>query len=364
MSYLLSFEINTKGDFETTQGKYIDYNKTIYFIPTIKLTKELASGFINLDKDLKATKDYKKIFTSMNKFISFINYISNIKNNKDYKKLTLKQAKEQGIIESNIEFIKNIFFYPKNDYYIYGRKYIIYSSNLLLPTLRIVKGTGTTTNESTTAFASSNIFSGSTPVSNNTTYKIVVELVLLDASKQDLEGDFRKLSCNEKAKMLDKEALELFDFSLNLAKEEPVKFSKTMKTTPALYSSKYTQLGPYNKMLYQKEVEKRKAEDIKKLQELVKTSGWEDEKKKREQEKERAKVLADLKEAERWLEEKRKKNDLSTGGKNINSRYRSVKPTKRRIFSTTKTNKKTKSRKTTYHQLKKGTKTKQKINRR
>ena len=329
MSYLLSFEIKTKGDFETMKDKYIDYNKTIYFIPTIKLTKELVASFVEQDQDLKISKDYQKIFTSMNKFINFVNYISY---NKDYKKITLKQAKDQGIINANIEFIKNIFFYPKSDYYIYGRKYIIYSSSLLIDTLREVK--------SATAFASASASS-----SMQTTYKVALELVLLDASKQDLEGDFRKLSCNEKAKMLDKEALELFDFSLNLAKDEPVKFIKSSRTTPALYSSKYTRLGPYDKMLYQKEVEKRKAEDIKKLQALVRSSGWEEEKKKRELEKERAKVLADLKEAEKWLEEK-KKSELLGGG-----RVRSK--TKKRKTNKTKISKKTKNRQSAYRKLKK-----------
>lgn len=341
MSYLLSFEIKTKGDFETMKGKYIDYNKTIYFIPTIKLTKELVTSFVEQDKDLKVSKDYQKIFTSMNKFINFVNYTSNIKNNKDYKKITLKEAKEQGIIKSNIEFIKNIFFYPKSNYNIYGRKYIIYSSTLLLDSLREVKSTGT----SATAFATPSV----SETTRQTTYKITVELVLLDASKEDLEGDFRKLSCNEKAKMLDKEALELFDFSLNLAKDEPVKFSKSSRTTPALYSSKYTTLGPYDKMLYQKEVEKRKTEDIKKLQDLVKSSGWEEEKKKRELEKERAKVLADLKEAEKWLEEK-KKRELFGGSRSINT-IRKNRKTKH--IKKPKPSKKTKNRKSSYRELKK-----------
>ena len=335
MSYLLSFEIKTKGDFETEKDKYIDYNKTIYFIPTIKLTKELVTSFVEQDQDLKISKDYQKIFTSMNKFINFVNYASDIKNNKGYKKITLKEAKDQGIIKSNIEFIKNIFFYPKGNYYIYGRKYIIYSSTLLLDSLREIKNTGTSV---TTSFATPSV-SGT---SRQTTYKIAVELVLLDASKQDLEGDFRKLSCNEKAKMLDKEALELFDFSLNLAKDEPVKFVKSSRTTPALYSSKYTRLGPYDKMLYQKEVEKRKAEDIKKLQALVRSSGWEEEKKKRELEKERAKVLADLKEAEKWLEEKKKRELL--GGSIVRSKTKKHK---------TKTSKKTNKRKSAYGKLKK-----------
>jgi hypothetical protein len=97
-------------------------------------------------------------------------------------------------------------------------------------------------------------------------------------------------------------------------------------------------------MQQEKLAEIRKSEDIKKLQELMKSSGWEEEKKKRELEKERAKILADLKEAEKWLEEKRKRSKLTTGGKKSRKRY---------TKTTRSYSKKHKSRKSSYIQLKK-----------
>lgn len=84
---------------------YTEY-PDILFIPTIKLEQKLFNQTIETMSQL-GSFDKRKIFLSPT---LFSNFIATIQNNYKYKKISLKNAKDTGIINHNIMFILNLFF--------------------------------------------------------------------------------------------------------------------------------------------------------------------------------------------------------------------------------------------------------------
>lgn len=189
-----------------------------------------------------------------------------------------------------------------------------------------------------------------------TKYIVFINLNLINASKPSALSDFKKLSCNEKALELDKQAKEIFDVSLGLYKENPIKYTPyytklplwTTTTTIAPYSTKIindTDIKKYP-IDIQKEQRLKEEEIRKEIEKRVKELKQEEElltleKRKKEREK------MTLVEQEQQVKEKSKmttpkKINLlqSTGGKSITHKRR-------------KTIRKYKTNKHSYRQLKK-----------
>jgi hypothetical protein len=84
---------------------YTEY-PDILFIPTIKLEQKIFNQTVETMSHL-GSFDKRKIFLSPE---LFSNFIATIQNNYKYKKISLKDAKDKGIINHNIMFILTMFF--------------------------------------------------------------------------------------------------------------------------------------------------------------------------------------------------------------------------------------------------------------
>ena len=78
----------------------------ILFIPTIKLEQTVFNQTVETMSKL-GSFDKRKIFLSP---ALFSNFITNLQNKYKYKKISLKDAKQKGIINHNIMFLLNLFF--------------------------------------------------------------------------------------------------------------------------------------------------------------------------------------------------------------------------------------------------------------
>ena len=236
---LLIFYIKTTGDFETKKGQSIDYGKEIIISDDIEFSTNLIdnSGIINKGGD------YKTIFTSIYNFKKLINYAKNIgllkrRNNDEKKK----------ILNSNIEFIKNIFFPLKSSFYIFDNEYFISKSEIDINTIKTFEEMDYKTKEKFTK------------------YIVFINLNLINASKPSALSDFKKLSCNEKALELDKQAKEIFDVSLGLYKEKPIKYTPYSTKLPLWTTT--TTIAPYSTKIINDTDIKKSPIDIQKEQRL------------------------------------------------------------------------------------------------
>jgi hypothetical protein len=78
----------------------------ILFIPTIKLEQKIFNQTVETMSQL-GSFDKRKIFLSP---ALFSNFITTLQNKYKYKKISLKDAKQKGIINHNIMFLLNLFF--------------------------------------------------------------------------------------------------------------------------------------------------------------------------------------------------------------------------------------------------------------
>lgn len=215
-TYYISFNMNITGDYNIKnenflpemvlpdmtlpernvfEGKINKYK--IYFLPTIPLSNKLL-------EQANLFGDPRKIFISITSFQQLVRFVT--ENGKS--KLSLIEAKKRGITEQNIEYIKNLYFKRDNDFYINGYVYKINKANI------------------------TNLDKALNPPYDNK-YKINIDVSLLDAKRNLKKVDYFKLDCNDRAKILDKQALELFNVNLNLFKEiapVPKRISPVMYT--------------------------------------------------------------------------------------------------------------------------------------
>jgi hypothetical protein len=93
------------------------YNEfpNILFVPSIKITRGLFENTLGDD-------DIKKIFLSP---AQLNNFIQRIKEKNMYKPITIKDAKEKGIIYNNIKFILDLFFVKGDKLVLQDTSYII-----------------------------------------------------------------------------------------------------------------------------------------------------------------------------------------------------------------------------------------------
>jgi|SaaInlV_150m_DNA_3_1039698.scaffolds.fasta_scaffold02029_8 hypothetical protein len=112
---IVNLNMNTNGG---SVGNNIRYSPTmsnpqvykeypdILFIPTIKLEQTIFNQTVETMSKL-GSFDKRKIFLSPALFSIFI---TNLQNRYKYKKISLKDAKQKGIINHNIMFLLNLFF--------------------------------------------------------------------------------------------------------------------------------------------------------------------------------------------------------------------------------------------------------------
>lgn len=89
----------------------------ILFIPSIKITRDAFDPSLGDD-------DIKKIFLSS---AQLDNFITRLQEKKMYKPITIADAREKGIIYSNIKFLLDLFFKKGDSFFIYQTQYVINS---------------------------------------------------------------------------------------------------------------------------------------------------------------------------------------------------------------------------------------------
>jgi hypothetical protein len=302
----LIFYIKTTGDFETKKGQSIEYDKEIILSDDI----EFSTALIDKSGIISKGGDYKTIFTSIYNFKKLINYA------KDAGLLKrLKPEEKKDILNKNIQFIKDLFFQPKGSFYIYGNEYIISKSDVNFTNIKSFDEIDYKTKQKYTKFI------------------VFVNLNLINASKPSALSDFKKLSCNDKALELDKQAKEIFDISLGLYKEKPIKYTPYSTKLP-LWTT--TTISPYSTKIIndtdikksqidiEKERKLKEEERRREMEKRVKELKQEEElialeKRKREREKmnllEREEQLKEKTKLSSSPETKKTKTSMTTGGK-------------------------------------------------
>ena len=170
MSSQLKIVLSTRGGLKEknitfTPNMVFVKNKSnvIFFPPTVKITSSLVKRAVP-----QAGRELD-VFTSRVYFTQFMKYATN---KRRFKPITLEQSRRRGIVESNFNYFKNIFFKKNNRIFIGNRGYTIISSNLNL--------------------SSSNI----PTQSSNLTFKMNVDLNIID-SRKDTFINRTRLSCND-----------------------------------------------------------------------------------------------------------------------------------------------------------------------
>jgi hypothetical protein len=219
MSSILTIKITSDGDYTIKNPipftpnmvglKNVGY--TLYFPPTIKLTKSLFN-YILPDEDIIS------ILTSPSLFSTFIKQV--IKSDyQKFRKLSLKEAYEKGIVFHNMKFYKELFF-NKRKIYFNGVAFTIRKSNIINnlivapTTLPAPLGSG-----------------------RNLNYEMVVHLSVIKTTRATKMNLMRE-NCKDKAKRIDDISSELFGRKLGLYYEDT---DVTLKDLlPAMYTSPET----------------------------------------------------------------------------------------------------------------------------
>ena len=95
---------------------------TIYMPPTFRLSDSL------IKKAVKDSSSIKEILTTPSMFQSLVRYSTD--RAKGYKRITLQQAEESGIVESNYKFIQNLWLKKGQRIFIDDRAYDIITSTI------------------------------------------------------------------------------------------------------------------------------------------------------------------------------------------------------------------------------------------
>ena len=208
ISNTINIKIKTRGDYVTDTNKPITFttnmidpnNKTnspIYFTSNIKLTDELI-------KDANLGVRTKDIFSNPGDFTRLLQYA--MRPGSGFKRLTLQQAKKQGIVDNNIEFLMKMYFPYKGKFFIDGKVYIIRKSEII-----------------------------KTNITSNSPFSIEIELALIDGKKQPNMVGFKRENCKDQAKKLDEQAKKVLGINLGLGD-----YTLPKRPPPVMYTSSKT----------------------------------------------------------------------------------------------------------------------------
>ena len=171
MSSQLKIVLSTTGDLTeknvsfTPSMVFVNNKSTsIFFPPTVKITSSLIRRAVP-----QAGKEID-VFTSRVYFTQFMKYATS---KRRFKPISLAKAEEDGVVQSNFNFFKDIFFKRNNRIFIGSRGYSIISSKIDLSKSNIPKD------------------------SNNLTFKMHVNLNIID-SRNDTFVNRTRLSCKDK----------------------------------------------------------------------------------------------------------------------------------------------------------------------
>ena len=172
-------------------------NDIIYFTQKFKLTPEnlLDAGFNN------NTKTHREVLTDEDKMRKFISYMTdNLNQDEDGKGGKKDRIKRGEIFVANTEFINTVFF-KKNEILKTSDKkqFVIYES------------------EADNSDKNTKVRESKKP-SKGDTYSCIIKIKLLDKSSKLTTLDKAKLNCMERAKSIEKNAKDLFDYPLKLYK--------------------------------------------------------------------------------------------------------------------------------------------------
>ncbi len=223
ISNTINIKIKTRGDYVTDTNKPITFttnmidpnNKTnspIYFTSNIKLTDELI-------KDANLGVRTKDIFSNPGDFTRLLQYA--MRPGSGFKPLILQQAKKQGIVDNNIEFLMKMYFPYKGKFFIDGKVYIIRKSEII-----------------------------KTNITSNSPFSIEIELALIDGKKQPNMVGFKRENCKDQAKNLDEQAKKVLGINLGLGDytlpKRPPPVMYTSSKTGVTTGKKKPQQTPYN----------------------------------------------------------------------------------------------------------------------
>jgi len=208
ISNTIDIKIKTRGDYVTGTNKPIIFttnmidpnNKIIspiYFTSNIKLTNKLI-------EDANLGVRTKDIFSNPGDFTRLLQYA--MRPGSGFKPLTLQQAKKQGIVDNNINFLMKMYFPYKGKFFIDGKVYIIRES-------KIVKQN----------------------ITSNSPFSIEIELALIDGKKQPNMVGFKRAKCKDQAKNLDEQAKKVLGINLGLGD-----YTLPMRPPPVMYTSSKT----------------------------------------------------------------------------------------------------------------------------
>ena len=183
MSSQLKIVLSTKGDLTEknvsfTPSMVFVKNKstTIFFPPTVKITSSLIKLAVP-----QACKEID-VFKSRVYFTQFMKYATS---RRRFKPISLAKAEKDGVVNSNFNFFKDIFFKRNNRIFIGTRGYSIISSKLDLSKSVIPKD------------------------SNNLTFKMHIDLNIID-SRNDTFVNRTRLSCKDKRANINDQWEEFF----------------------------------------------------------------------------------------------------------------------------------------------------------
>lgn len=174
---------------------------TIYMPPTFKLSDSL------IKKAVKDSSSVKEILTTPSMFQSLVRYSTD--RAKGYKRISLQEAEEKGIIDSNYQFMQNLWLKKGQRIFIDDRAYDIISS-------RIQSKTNPESN-------------------NNLKFNMTVDLRVIQ-SKRNTMVNRTKMSCDDKREHINELYEELYGVPFFGRRDASVK----QGNAPVMYSSAKT----------------------------------------------------------------------------------------------------------------------------
>lgn len=213
MSSKLNIIINTDGtlkeknvDFTPSMVFHKENRNIIYFPPTVKITDSL------IKKSVPDAGSSLQVFLSTSYFNDFIRYSTN---RRRYTPITLKEAEDTGIVESNFRFFKNIFFKPNNRIFIDGKAYNIINSNIDMNKSELPES------------------------KEELNFTMVVDLKVIE-SKNDSYINRKRINCSERRNEIDEQWIKFFGYPL-FDKRKMIP-TKTSQKAPVMFSSDNTGL--------------------------------------------------------------------------------------------------------------------------
>lgn len=201
-------KLNITGDYRTKEpitftlamsDPALNKYRTIYFPPTIRLSEKLIrKADIDVDPQI--------VFGSLSDYLKLMKYVEK---NKNIPKISVTQAKADGIVDANIDFMRKLYFSRTDKIYIDGRAYVVSTSKYQKGSFEV----------------------------DNKTFRVSFNVRVIDGSKRPGTIDFARSDCKTKAAVLNDQFQELTGMMLGLEVDD---ISIPNRAAPNMYSSDAT----------------------------------------------------------------------------------------------------------------------------